>query len=106
MATQFWRIDDGSVRYVDVDLPEVIRLRRLLVNESERYRMVGCSVLDFSWMDAVPDLERPVMFQAEGLFMYLPKEEVVGLVREMARRVRTGEPVAEAAPPGRVVLHG
>jgi methyltransferase (TIGR00027 family) len=97
MDTRFWRIDDGRMRFFDLDLPEVILLKRQLVQETERYRMVGCSVLDHAWMDAVISGGNPAMFLAEGLFMYLPKDEVRALIEALGRRVREGQLVAELA---------
>ncbi len=95
LDTRFWRIDNGAIQFFDLDLPEVIRLKRGLVQESERYRMIGCSVLDPQWLNAALAGGRPTIFLAEGLFMYLPKAEVRELLEALAQRVRTGQLVAE-----------
>jgi O-methyltransferase involved in polyketide biosynthesis len=40
--------------------------------------MIGCSVLEESWIDEIRSMQtEDVLFLAEGLFMYLPKPEVV-----------------------------
>jgi O-methyltransferase involved in polyketide biosynthesis len=44
--TGFWRVDDGTVQWVGVDLPEVIALRRPLLPASDRWREVACSATD------------------------------------------------------------
>ena len=46
LETQFWRVDNGRVRWLTVDLPEVVELRRRLLPESSRLRMIGCSAVD------------------------------------------------------------
>jgi O-methyltransferase involved in polyketide biosynthesis len=97
MDTRFWRIDNGTIRFFDIDLPEVIELKRSLVEETDRYKMVGRSVLDYEWMDLILADENPVILLAEGLFMYLPPQDVRALLSELGQRVKTGQLVAEMA---------
>jgi len=97
LDTRFWRIDDGRVRFRDLDLPEMIAFKRRLVDESDRYRLIGRSVLDARWMDEFATGEsRPFLFLAEGLFMYLPPEGVRGLVLGLQERFPGSELVFEA----------
>lgn len=97
LDTRFQRIDDGRLRFFDLDLPEVIALKRELVAETDRYRMIARSVLDHAWMDEVTSsLSAPPIFLAEGLFMYLPAAEVRSLVIELQRRFPGAELVFEA----------
>ena len=57
LETQFWRVDDGRVRWLTVDLPEAVAVRRRLLPEIPRGRVVAGSAFDPGWMDAVgPDL--------------------------------------------------
>lgn len=95
MDTQFWRIDNGTIRFFDLDLPEVIELKRSLLQETDRYKMLGCSVFDYKWLDTVLADENPVIFLVEGLFMYLPKQDVKALLSEMGQRVKAGQLIAE-----------
>src|SRR5690349_20295646 len=54
LETQFWRIDDGRVRWLTVDLPETVAVRRkLLPDDPPRRRSIACSALDLRWMDEV-----------------------------------------------------
>ncbi len=55
-----------GVRWFDVDLPQVIALRRQLHSESETYRLVGSSVTDPGWLNEFPT-DGPVLIVAEGL---------------------------------------
>jgi len=95
LDTRFWRLDNGSIRFFDLDLPEVIELKRGLVEETDRYKMLGSSVFDFQWMDRVLETDKPILFLAEGLFMYLPKEKVQKLLLVLGQRVKEGQLVAE-----------
>jgi O-methyltransferase involved in polyketide biosynthesis len=93
---RFSRCDDGQVRFFDLDLPELIALKRRWIAESERYRMLGCSVLDPGWLEDVGRHRgEPMLFLAEGLFMYLPAEEVRQLVLRLQQRFPGSELACE-----------
>ena len=83
-----------GVRWFDVDLPQVIALRRQLYSESETYRMVGSSVTDPGWLDELP-AGGPVLIVAEGLLMYLTPAEVTELLHRLLDRFDTGELLAD-----------
>src|SRR3954451_18646581 len=66
LETQFWRVDDGRVRWLTVDLPESVDVRtRLLPPESDRQRSFAGSALDERWMDEV-DASGGVLITAQG----------------------------------------
>lgn len=95
MDTRFFRIDNGRLQFFDIDLPELIRFKRKLLAENDRYHMIGQSVLDHSWMKDVEKYDRRVLFLAEGLFMYLPEEKVKKLILDMQERFPESELVCE-----------
>ncbi|MES0404332.1 MAG: hypothetical protein ABUJ93_12685, partial [Hyphomicrobium sp.] len=75
------------MRWIDLDLPPVIELRRKYLEDSERLSTLPASVLVLSWLDALPAVPgEPILFQAEGLFMYLEPEEVRRLVVALRER--------------------
>lgn len=80
-----------TVRWVDVDLPEVIDLRRRLLSEpAGDYRVVPASVTDPDWLDEVP-ADRPTVTVFEGLSMYLREEEGLRLIQRITGRFSRGE---------------
>ena len=42
LETQLWRVDDGRVRWVSVDFPDVVELRRKLLPVHPRTQAVAC----------------------------------------------------------------
>ena len=87
--TSFWRIDaavaDAQFRWVSVDLPPVIELRRRLLPESPRITNLAQSALDFTWMDRIEQADG-VFITAEGLLMYLQPAEAMALISQCAKR--------------------
>src|SRR5512136_1597593 len=54
LDSRFERVDNGQVERYDLDLPDVIELRRKFIrDEGERYHLLGCSVFDNTWLDTV-----------------------------------------------------
>lgn len=100
LDTRFERLDNGQFEWYGLDLPEVIALRKELLEETSRCHFLGCSVLDFSWMDALKDqAHRPILFLAEAVLVYLEEAEVKRLVQMLARRFPGAELVCEAYSP-------
>lgn len=85
LETQFWRVDNGQIRWLSVDLPEAVALRRQLLPDEPRLRTLACSATDPRWMDEV-DPGQGVLVSAQGLLMYLQPGDVDRLVRLAARR--------------------
>ncbi|HET8662006.1 MAG TPA: class I SAM-dependent methyltransferase [Micromonosporaceae bacterium] len=105
LETQFWRVDNGSVRWLTVDLPGSVALRRRLLPEHDRQRSFAGSALDPAWTDLV-NPGPGVLITAQGLLMYLRPEQVHALVTMCARRLPGGTLVFDAVPPWMARLVG
>ncbi len=90
LSTQFERVDNGRLRWVDVDLPEVAELRRTLFPPHPRRRLVSASVTEAGWTSILRDLEGPTFVVAEGLLMYLEPAQVLQLGHDLAEVQRSG----------------
>ncbi len=86
LSSRFSRIDNGQVKWYDLDLPEVIDVRSRFFPETARCHLLASSVLDGQWMDQIAPTKDPVLFIAEGLLMYLPEAEVRTLISKLHRR--------------------
>ncbi len=82
LDTRFERVDNGQVEWYDLDVPDVIELRRKLISdEAGRYHLLGCSVLEDAWLETVKvHSPRPILFLAETVFVYFLEVQVKSLV--------------------------
>jgi O-methyltransferase involved in polyketide biosynthesis len=112
LDTRFERIDNGQVEWYGLDLPEVITLRKELLDETPRSHFIGCSVLDFSWMDAMSGQTAkrgqrgwPILCLAEAMLVYLEEADVKRLVQALTERFPGAELVCDAYSPVVVRFH-
>jgi O-methyltransferase involved in polyketide biosynthesis len=95
LDSRFLRIDNGSVSFYDLDLPEIISIKKDFFKETGRYHLIASSVLDFGWMAQVRQHKEPFLFMAEGVFMYLDGNDVRSLVLAIKKTFPGSELVCE-----------
>jgi O-methyltransferase involved in polyketide biosynthesis len=86
LDTRFERLDNGQVRWFDLDLSDVIALRRRFFDETPRRTMIAASLLDCAWMDQVEDAGGPWMFVAEAVLIYLDDLDARCALSSLAQR--------------------
>ena len=97
--TRFWRIANQNCSYIEIDLPEVVALKRAIFGDQLGYELVGCSVLDPSWIDQVTiNGNSHFLLLAEGLFCYLPEPDVKGLFQRLAQKFACSQLVLDIIP--------
>lgn len=99
LETQALRVDNGTMRWLSVDLADAIRLRERFLKPTERFRHIATGALDLAWIDQV-DPSRGVFIVAQGLLMYLHPDEVRQLFRAIADRFPGAEMVFDTVPRG------
>ncbi|KAI1774617.1 putative polyketide synthase protein [Hypoxylon cercidicola] len=93
----------SGVRWIDIDLPDVVALRRqLLPNPKGDYSLVGADVTEDKWLEQIP-ADRSTVIVFEGLSMYL--DEAVGhrLIQRLVGHFKTGQLLFDAI--GSVVVY-
>lgn len=101
LDTRFERVDNGLVEWYDLDLPEVIKLRRKLVgDEGPRHHELAYSVFDGAKInDLGPHRLRPFLILAEGLFMYFEEAQVKSIVLSIKQHFPGAQIVFDAYSP-------
>jgi len=83
--TRFWRLGGEKLKYLELDLPAVMQSKKQLLGKRITFSLMEESVLDEKWIQEVMKIQSEhILFVAEGLFMYLPKERVVQTLARMA----------------------
>jgi O-methyltransferase involved in polyketide biosynthesis len=92
LDSRVFRVDPpDAVAWFDVDLPEVIELRRRVYPERNGgYRLIATSVTDLGWLEQAAG-RQPAMVVAEGLMPYLPSADAPVLVERLVDHFTSGE---------------
>ena len=101
LDSRFERVDNGQISWYDLDLPEVIKIRKEFIgNDADRYHLIPYSVFDNSWLDKIPKSPKlNFLFLAEGVFMYFEETQIKTLVRTLSNHFPGSELVFDAFSP-------
>ena len=101
LDSRFERVDNGRVEWYDLDLPDVIELRRRLIGgEGGRYHLLGCSVLEDDWLEAVKvHSRRPFLFLADNVLVFFTEAQAKRLVQTLRKNFPGSELVFDAWAP-------
>lgn len=84
--TQFWRVDNGQLCWLTLDLPEVIAVRQEVLPGNPRCHTVAGSAAHPAWIGQV-DPQRPVILTAQGLLPYFSRNQVHEMLSTWAQRL-------------------
>ncbi len=77
---RFSRVDNGKIRWFDLDLPDSIAARKKAFDERDRVTMIPGSALEDDWCaevrEAIKGRKSEPVFLAEGLFMYFTLDQI------------------------------
>ena len=83
LETSWFRIAPGkNVKFYEMDLPEVIDVRRRILGESENEILIPGDMFDFVWTDQI-DKSKPTLITVIGVFQYFEEERVIGFLRQL-----------------------
>jgi O-methyltransferase involved in polyketide biosynthesis len=98
LDTTFERVDNGSLGWYDLDLPDVIALRRQLIAETERRTFIAASFLDTDWLEQIHITEN-VFFIADGVFYYFEEGQIRDFLQRLAGKFPGSEILFDVASP-------
>ena len=101
--SRFTRIDNGKITWFDIDYPDSITLREKLFPANTRVQLIPSDILTTDWIPKVQQSlqtkQVPIVFIAEGLFMYLTIEQIKTLLTNLTHHFKNGTIIAEQNSP-------
>ena len=98
LDTTFERVDNGRLRWYDLDLPDVIELRKSYIQESDRRKSIACSLLDDGWLSEFKTGEA-IFLIASGVLYYFEEAQVKAFLIKLASTVPGSEILFDACSP-------
>jgi O-methyltransferase involved in polyketide biosynthesis len=90
LDTSYERINDHSIHWYDLDLPDVIQLKKNFLSESDNRKYIPCSFSDTKWFDDIV-IKDKVLLIATGVFVYFEESEIKEFIVKVADRFNGSE---------------
>lgn len=98
LDTSYERINNSSVLWYDLDLPDVIALKMNFANETENRIFLGSSFFETQWFDEIKVIEK-VLFISAGVYVYFEEAEIRAFILRVADRFRDSEMFFDVTSP-------
>ncbi len=99
-------VDNGKLKWFGLDLEDVTKLTKKVIGETDRYKYITGSILDFSWMDRFKDNNpQKTILIAEVLFYYFEEKEVKQQILEIKNKFPGSEMLIEVISPLSITMH-
>lgn len=93
LDTRRTRLELNDIPWIDLDVPEVIDIRKQFFSETSTYKMIAKSMLDDTWMDDVQKFEfyqhnMEILIIFEGVLMYFDAQTITQLLNKIISRLK------------------
>ena len=95
LDTTFQRVDNGRIFWYDLDFEDTIALRRRLLPEGDRNKLIPKSLFDRSWFADIRIRGSKIFFMCAGVLAYLKEEDIRGLFLDLSREFPGSEMMFE-----------
>jgi O-methyltransferase involved in polyketide biosynthesis len=85
LDTTYERIDNQSIMWYDLDLPDVIDLRKKFFKETPTRKFIAGSFLDTTWLNELRT-GNGILFVSTGVFVYFDEAEIKEFIIRIADR--------------------
>lgn len=82
LDTAYCRIKNKTANFYQVDLPEVISLRKKLIGFNENEKLIDCDMFKVKWQE-VMDVALPSIIVASGVFQYFHEEKIINFIKSL-----------------------
>ena len=87
LSSRYYRVASKNTTWIELDLPQVIQLRKQLDVETKEHQFLAGSILETAWMARIPKVtSENILFIAEGLFFYFEDIEVKHVFQELRKK--------------------
>jgi O-methyltransferase involved in polyketide biosynthesis len=90
LDTSYERINNNSVLWYDLDLPNIIELKKKFLKETDKRKFISQSFLETSWFDDIV-INDNVLFISTGVFVYFEEAEIKNFIIKVAEKFDESE---------------
>ena len=98
LDTTYERVDNKKVIWYDIDLPDVIELRKKFLKETNNNKFIASSFLDPIWFNKIPTHNKILIISA-GVFVYFEESEIKSFILNLANKFKEAELLFDVTSP-------
>jgi O-methyltransferase involved in polyketide biosynthesis len=95
LETAYYRLNNQNIMFYEVDLPEVIDIRRSILGEHENEILVSCDIFDTSWTNNINKF-LPSLLIVSGVFQYFKEDKVMQFITDIRANFKDVELIFDA----------
>lgn len=86
LDTVYERMNNNKIMFYDIDLPDVVELRKKFFEDNEKRKTLAISFLDNKFIDLF-DKNMPVLFISGGVFYYFEEAKIKNFFKALAEKL-------------------
>lgn len=95
LETAYNRINNKTANFYQVDLPDVIEIRKKVLGNAENEKLISGDMFTLEWIKEI-DTRLPTMIAISGVYQYFYKDKIVDMIKKMKSFIPKGELVFDA----------
>lgn len=95
LETAFNRIGNKQGVFYQVDLPNVIEVRKKVLGSADNETLISGDMFTLDWIKEV-DVSLPTMVVVSGVYQYFKEEKIISMIKQMKDNIPKGELVFDA----------
>lgn len=95
LETSYNRINNKTAKFYQVDLPDVIDIRKRVLGNSENEKLIFGDMFALEWIKEI-DTQLPTIIVVSGVYQYFDKDKIVDMIKKMKSIFPKGELVFDA----------
>jgi O-methyltransferase involved in polyketide biosynthesis len=80
--TAYYRLNEQTATFYEIDLPDVIAARRMILGEQTNERLIAGNIFDMEWTKQI-DKSFPTLLVASGIFQYFKENMIIQFVNDI-----------------------
>ena len=95
LETAYNRIGDTTSNFYQVDLPNVIDLRKRVLRQADNETLISADMFTLDWIEEI-NTSLPTMIAVSGVYQYFDENKIVEMIKKMKSLILKGELVFDA----------
>lgn len=85
LDSRFYRLDNGTVNWINIDSPEVMEIRKRFFEKHERVKRLSYPPADPEWHNEIPKDKEHILVVMEDLSMHIEKSELNQIFKNLSK---------------------